>query len=152
MRVLPSRDLAKRFESAFKEEVTFDETIAGTPIFEDEDIMKVTDTLSRMTRAILVRKGITTQYLLMRLRGYMIDVLDADPTTIPSAYGNLLKGLRRDHVTFKTFIKTFVYVLGYKFDIDMSLEDENGVVDSYNYHDISLGSTDAKHLLKRSST
>lgn len=105
----------------------------GDPLFTKEDVIASGDELTQMVRAICIKKGITKQYLNSKYREYATEVLQEPNSRISTGAGNLLSAVKRDPVSFKTFIKLFGCVLGHGIDLTITLSDSEGDVEHFNY-------------------
>jgi len=105
----------------------------GELLFTKEDVMASRDELTQLLRAMCFEKGMTKQYVTEKYRSYAHDVLQEVPKKIPTGAGNLLHAIKRDPVSFKTFVKLFACVLNYKFDLTVTMTDPDGKTEEFNY-------------------
>lgn len=128
----------KSIEDSFLESlgqmtVPHNRNATGDPLFTKADVLASNDELTQMLRAICVLKGITKQYLNVKYREYATEVLNEANSRISTGAGNLLSAVKRDPVSFKTFVKLFACVLGHSMDMTITLRDNDGKLEEYNY-------------------
>lgn len=129
----------KSIEQCFLESVgdfrhlSSDRNMSGDPLFTKVDVLASKDELTQLLRSICVKKGFTKQYVTEAYRQYAADILQEAPSKISTGAGNLLSAVKRDPVSFKTFIKLFACVLGYDVDLSIGLRDANGHIESFQY-------------------
>lgn len=107
--------------------------MSGDPLFTKSEVLASKDELTQLLRAICIKKGLTKQFVTETYRQYASDILQEAPSKISTGAGNLLSAVKRDPVSFKTFIKLFACVLGYDVDLTIGLRDANGKVETFNY-------------------
>lgn len=109
------------------------QTNHGDPLFVKTDVLSSRDELTQMLRAICIAKGITKQQLGDVYREYATNVLKESPSRISTGAGNLLSAVKRDPVSFKTFIKLFGCVMGCNVDFTVKITNPDGRIEEFNH-------------------
>lgn len=89
-------------------------TSGTTPFYTEEDLNQTTDRLARLLRVIFIELGITKEYFEHRQRLYAQNVLGFkdDKKKIGSHKSNLIKAMKKDTMTWRTFMEIVFNVLG----------------------------------------
>jgi hypothetical protein len=105
----------------------------GDALFTKADVLTSQDELTQLLRSICVAKGITKQFLVTKYREYAASVLQEAPSKMSTGAGNLLSAVKRDPVSFKTFVKLFACVFNHQIDLTIKLTDPEGKEEQFNY-------------------
>lgn len=139
MRINPSDHVGLSVRDTFVESLSKNAPHEGTmeehgdPLFTKEDVLASKDELTQLLRSICIVRGVTKQMVTTKFREYATTVLNDAPSRMSTGTGNLLSAVKRDPVSFKTFMKLFAHVFGNGVDMTISLTDKDGTVNHFNY-------------------